>query len=169
MIRSLLISLLLAAPVAAQTVEEAARSNVALGTGLCVDAMLNGSAASTVFGTAGFVYRGVDRGTNSYGVALGVDHYFDAPADTAKVKVMELTNHPGLCQVYTTHLDETEMARVVSGVLYQKHPGTTAKGFSEWIVRQGENLPLIVTVSSIGTSHRYETPGTVTVTMGFPG
>jgi len=37
------------------------------------------------------------------------------------------------------------------------------------LIREGDALPLIVQTDTIGTNHRYEAPGTVRVTMSFPG
>ena len=168
MIRAAALLLALAAPATAQTFPEAVRLNAALATSLCLDAMLTGSAPAPLFTSAGFTYRAIDRGVNSNGVKLGLDHYFDAPADTAKAEVVNPNTHPGLCQVLTTHMTEAEFSQVVAGVIFRKHPGATVRSAREWYVTVGGGLPLIVTVSTI-TRHKYETPGTVIVSMSFPG
>lgn len=157
------------APAGAQSLSEAARANVALATSLCADAMLAGMSADMLFRNAGFVYRAVDRGVNSYGVALGLDHYFDAPANTAKAEVGAPRGHPQICMVTSGHMTEIDLGSIVAGVLFQKYPGTIPSGVNTWSVRAGNALPLIVSVDTIGTNHRYEAPGTVRVSMSFPG
>ena len=74
MIRATLLALLATLPAKAQTFEEAVRANVWLATSLCTDAMIIGTPPATLFGAAGFVYRGIDRGVNSYGIAQGISH-----------------------------------------------------------------------------------------------
>lgn len=166
---ALLLTLLVAAVTArAQSFEDAVRANIALATRTCVTAMFAGTPAETLFVPAGFAYRGVDRGTNDYGVDLGTGHYFDAPAGTAKVEVPAIGQHPGLCTVTTTHLQETPFAALIAAVLLDQYPGMQTTGRHQWTIRQGNGLPLIVSVNTIDR-HRYEAPGTVQVSMSFPG
>mgnify|MGYP006879680505 CR=1 FL=1 len=131
--------------------------------------MLNGTSANAIFGNSGFVYRGVDRGVNSYGVTLGRAHYFDAPADTVKTQVANPNGHPGICSVYTPHLPEAELSGIVANLLFRKFPRLESRGTNQWVIRQGTHLPLIVSIRTISSDHRYEAPGTVQVSMSFPG
>lgn len=152
----------------AQSLEEAVRANVALATRTCVTAMFSGTPPEMLFTPAGFTYRAVDRGTNDYGVDLGTGHYFDAPADTAKAEVPNIGGPAGLCKVTTTHMKEVPFAALVAAVIFERYPGAQTSGLHQWTVRQGQRLPLIVAVRTVDR-HRYEAPGTVEVSMGFPG
>ncbi len=156
-------------PASAQTFDQAVRSNIALAISLCVDVMFGAATPAAAFVNAGFAYRGIDRGVNSYGIARGTGHYFDAPANTTKAQVLDPNQHPGLCSVFTTHMGEAEVATLIRQVLFIKNPGTQVRGPTEWFMQQGSGLPLIVTVNTIGTNNRYEAPGTVQVSMVFPG
>lgn len=169
--RLTLIACLITAPLAAQgqSFEDAVRANVALATTLCAKAMMQGASPSTVFGNAGFVYRGVDRGVNEYGISRGTGHYFDAPAQTAKAEVMNPDGHPALCTVSTTHMTQSELSSLVASVLHRDFSGVEPQGADQWFIRNHTGLPLIISTSTIGTNHRYEAPGTVTVGMSFPG
>jgi hypothetical protein len=153
----------------AQTFDEAVRANLSLATTLCLQTMIQRVPPAAAFGGAGFVYRGVDRGVNSFGVALGLDHYFDAPADTARAEVDEPNGTAGLCQVYSTHLAEAELAAIVGGALAALYPATQMRSPTEWSIPTPSGLPLIVTTETIGTNNRYEAPGTVRATMVYPG
>lgn len=153
----------------AQTFDEAVRANLSLATTLCLQTMIQRIPPTTAFVGAGFVYRNVDRGVNDYGVALGLDHYFDAPADTARAEVDEPNGTAGLCQVYSTHLTEGELAAIVGGTLAAFYPATQMRSPTEWSIPTPSGLPLIVTTETIGSNNRYEAPGTVRATMVYPG
>lgn len=161
-----------AAAASAQTApsfDEAVRANVALATSLCARTMIEGTRPSTVFGNAGFVYRGVDRGVNNFGITLNPSHYFDAPAETAKAEVMNPNAHAGLCTVYTTHMTQADLNSLVAAVLFRDFRGVQPQADGQWIIQTQGGLPLIVSTNTIGTNNRYETPGTVSVGMTFPG
>ncbi|MGS4945047.1 hypothetical protein ACVDG3_06170 [Meridianimarinicoccus sp. RP-17] len=165
-----LVAALASAPMASsQSFEDAVRANVALAVTLCTNGMMSGSSASSLFGSSGFAYRAIDRGTNDHGVALGVDHFFDAPAETAKAEVMAADGPMGLCKVLTRHLGEDAVRQIVSNALWPEYAGAELRGPNEWIVRGAAELPLIITLRTIADNHRYEAPGTVEVSMAFPG
>ncbi len=164
-----LTALLLGAPAQAQSSDEAVRANVWLATSLCADAMIGGAPPSSLFGPAGFVYRGVDRGVNDFGIARGTGHYFDAPVGTAKAEVLDPNGRTGLCYVSTTHLAEAEFASLVAGAVFQKYPNTRTSSPTQWSIPTASGLSLIVSVTTIGNNNRYEAPGTVRVSMSFPG
>lgn len=158
-----------AGPSRAQTVEEAARSNVGLSVRLCMDVMLRQIPPQQLFGTAGFAYEGIDRGINTYGVALGVDHYYLAPADTAKAQVNDPTGGNGICQVLTTKLTQADVQTLVVEIVQQTYPqAQLERGPDYMAVRNLSQLPLILNISTI-TRHRYEAAGTIQVSMSFPG
>ncbi len=153
----------------AQTFKEAVQMNVGLATTLCLEVMIRRTPAVTAFGNAGFVYRSADRGVNNYGVALGPDHYFDAPADTVKAELDTPNDIAGICQVLTTHLSETELTEIVAETIFRVYPGARVQGPNQWFIDTPSGLPLIVGTDTIGTNHRYEVPGTVRVGMSYPG
>ena len=153
---------------AAQSFEEAVRANTQLATNLCIQVMIQRTAPRDAFEGAGFGYRSIDRGVNDYGVALGFDHYFEAPASTAKAEVDD-PGAAGLCMVMTTHLAEADLAQIVAAELFRDYPGAEVRSETEWSVATPSGLPLIVSTDTIGTNHRYEEPGTVRVTMSYPG
>jgi hypothetical protein len=168
MIRPAILLAVTATAAQAQTFEDAVRANTQLATGLCLQVMIQRAAPRQVFSAAGFTYRAEDRGVNDHGAALGLDHYFDAPAGTAKAETDD-PDGAGLCMVMTPHLSEPALAQIVAGELFRLHPGTQARGAAEWSVPTSSGLQLIVTTDTIGTNHRYEDPGTVRVSMVFPG
>lgn len=162
------LSLILPAALAAQTVLEAAAANVGLATQLCLRHMLERTAPASLFTQAGFVYRQTDRGTNRHGIHRGYGHYFDAPAQTAKIEVPRADQFAGLCTVTSSQMSEPQLASIVGGVVLRSYPNVEVRSPTEWIVRVGTNLPLIVSTTTI-QRHRYEAPGTVSVSMVFPG
>ena len=168
MFRASLLVLLAALPAHGQSFDEAVRANVALATRTCITAMFSRTPPEALFLQAGFTYRGVDRGVNDFGVRLGTSHYFDAPADTAKAEVPNIGAPAGLCTVTTTHMLEVPFAALVAQTVLSQDPRAQTTGLHQWTLRQGNGLPLIVSVSTI-TRHRYEAPGTVEVSMSFPG
>lgn len=173
MIRWALISLLtLAQPVLAQqgvTLRDAAQANVTGLTYWCVEVMFRRAQAAQAFPAAGFTYRKVDRGVNEYGIHRGSSHYFDAPANTAHAEVDDTSRPAGLCTVYTTHLNQADMAAIVGRTLYQYFPTTEQFSPTSWHISLDGGLPLIIELSTIQNNHRYETPGTVRVSMTYPG
>ncbi len=152
----------------AQSLQEATRANVALASQLCLNVMLHQVVPQQAFGTAGFVYRGIDRGINDYGVALGIDHFYEAPSDTAKVEVTNPTGPNGLCKVLTAHMPEAELRGLVTAIIMQIYPQASISQQPEMIVRNISPLPLLVSTNTI-TRHRYEAAGTVQVSFYFPG
>lgn len=166
---AIVIALISAQLAAAQSFEEAVRANAALALRLCTQAMIDGTSSAAVFAPAGFAYRSIDRGVNSYGIALGLDHYWDAPADTVKVSVANPDGHPGLCQVLTTHLTQPALDALLRETLFQTHPGARMGSENSIMIDTPSGLPLIITTRTITNNHRYEPPGTVEVTMGYPG
>jgi hypothetical protein len=166
---SVLFAAALSLPAAAQTFEEAVRINTAAMIGLCLQVMIDRAPPSTALSGAGLTYRAEDRGVNDFGVHRGTGHYFDAPADTAKIEVDAPDRIAGICQVYTRHMDQNELSQIVSNRLFQTYPGTRVRDQNQWVVERPGALPLIVTTRTIGDNHRYETPGTVQVTMSYPG
>lgn len=153
----------------AQTFDEAARMNFALATDRCLDVMIARNLPNASFSQAGFAYRGVDRGINSYGVHRGVDHFFDAPAETARATVDAPDRIAGICSVLTTHMPETAAAAIVQQTILRQFPNAQINSPTQWSVRRADGLPLIISTRTIGTNHRYEKPGTVQVSMSYPG
>lgn len=172
MIRLALISLLaLTQPVLAQqtvTLRDAAQANVSGLTYWCVEVMFRRAQAALAFPNAGFTYRAVIRGVNEYGVDRGIGHYFDAPAETAHAQVDDPNRPAGLCSVYTTQLNQSEVAAIVGRTLRQYYPAARQSGAASWSITANGGLPLLIDISTIQNS-RYETPGTVQVTMSYPG
>ena len=170
---AILTTLAIASQAAAQNIapsfEVAVQTNFALATDLCMQTMLSGAPPSGIFTAAGFIYRAADRGVNQFGVDLGSGHYFDAPAETAKAEVINPNTHPGLCTATTRHLDQAAAAQLIGAMILQRFPTTDASQPNQWIVRGQGPLPLIISIGTIGTNHRYEQPGTVQVSMTFPG
>lgn len=173
MIRLALISLLaLAQPVLAQqgvTMRQAAQGNVTGLTYWCIEVMFRRAQAAQAFPAAGFTYRKVDRGVNQYGVHRGSGHYFDAPANTAHAEVDDTSRPAGYCSVYTSHLTQAEVAATVGRTLFQYYPTTEQFSPTSWSVSLNGGLPLIIQLSTIQNNHRYETPGTVQISMSYPG
>jgi hypothetical protein len=130
--------------------------------------MIQRTTPRDAFGNSGFVYRAIDRGVNDYGIALGLDHYFDAPASTAKAEVDD-PGRAGLCMVFSTHLSEVDLGQIVASEVFRLYPGTRPRTEFGWSIPTPSGLPLIVNTDTIGTGHRYEEPGTVRGTMSFPG
>ena len=160
---------LAAAPLQAQSFDEAVRSNTWLATDLCLQVMLDRASPRAVFGAAGFVLRSEYRGVNAYGIDLGYNHYFDAPADTVKAQLPEPDQMAGLCTVMTTHLSEADFAGVVAQAVRTRYPQAEQHSASVIMLRRSPgDLPLIITTRTI-ERHRYEPAGTVEVSMGFPG
>ncbi|WP_187430272.1 hypothetical protein ROLI_007830 [Roseobacter fucihabitans] len=155
-------------PAKGQSFDDAVRANTQLATALCLQVMIDRTIAQTTFGASGFAYRAIDRGTNEHGIALGLDHFFDAPADTVKAEVDFPDRNAGICMVYTTHLAEPAFADIVAATIFQRFPGAQVRGPTEWFISTPSGLPLIVSTSTINR-HRYEAPGTVMVSMGYPG
>ncbi len=152
----------------AQTFDEAVRSNFALATERCLEVMIQRKLPATAFGQAGFVYRGENRGVNEFGIHRGVGHYFDAPADTAHAEVDDPNRVAGICTIYSKHLSPADASALVSALLFAQYPNTKVGGGADWSVPTASGLPLLVGVRTV-TRHRYETPGTVSVSMGYPG
>lgn len=169
MIRAIAMSFLLAVPAAAQTFEEAVRINTSVAISTCLSVMIDRAVPDTAFGAAGFSYRAIDRGVNDYNVALGLDHYFDAPAETVKAEVDRPDGVAGICMVLTTHLDQADLNEIVAATMFQDHPGAQVRDENQWSINTPSGLPLIVSTRTITDNHRYEPPGTVTVSMSFPG
>lgn len=159
---------LAATSVSAQTSVGSVRDNFVLAADLCAQVMLRHSPTSTTFKNAGFTYRAIDRGTNDYGIALGLDHFFDAPGGTVKASVTEPDQIAGLCRVLTTQMAENEAIALVGSLLSQRYPMTQEYGRGEWSIPNGGSQ-LIVTIRTIGTNHRYEAPGTIEISMTYPG
>lgn len=173
MIRLALISLLaLTQPALAQQndpMRDAARANVLGLTYWCAEVMFRRASAAQAFPAAGFTYRVVDRGVNQSGIRRGQSHYFDAPANTAHAEV-DATNRPaGLCRVYTRLLNQPEVEATVGSTLRQYYPTVEQRGPGSWSVRSGGSLPLLIDIYTIGNNNRYESPGTVQVSMTYPG
>ncbi|MGI3169172.1 hypothetical protein ACRARG_08480 [Pseudooceanicola sp. C21-150M6] len=161
--------LALALPAHAQNLREAALNNVAVATRICADVSLRQLAPRPAFTSAGFTYRAENRGVNKYGVNLGYGHYFDAPADTAKAQVAEPDRYAGTCYVYTKHASQGEVEALVMDVLRSAYPNARIeRSNSGTILYNLSPLPLIVSVSTI-SRNRYETDGTISVSMSFPG
>jgi hypothetical protein len=165
-------ALLIAAPnlSLAQTFDEAVRTNVAIATRLCLSVMIDRAGPRDVFEAAAFVYREEDRGTNDFGVDLGSGHYFDAPADTVHVEVPDPDAYAGICTLYTMHLDEAALIDVVSEALFPMFPAAqvrTEPNFS-LMIETASGLPLILQTFTV-ERHRYEAPGTVQLSMSYPG
>lgn len=158
----------LAAPAAGQSLQEAARANVALTARLCMQVMLDRTPAQQLFGAAGFGYRAIDRGTNDHGVDLGTHHYFEAPAETAKAKVDDPAASGTSCTLYTGALPEAEVRHLIQSVIAQAYPQAQVTPGNELAVRNLSDLPLLISPRTI-TRHRYEPEGTVEVFFGFPG
>lgn len=159
----------LSVPAQAQTFEEAVQSNTRLGVALCLQVMIDRTLPRNAFGAAGFTYRADARGVNSYGIDQGFGHYFDAPADTAKAEVNNPDRTAGICTVYTKHLPEPVLASLVGNEIFQRYPSAQTRSATQWSIPTASGLPLIVNTGTIGTRHRYEDPGTVTVSMSYPG
>ena len=156
-------------PAATMTTQEAAQINARLAFSICVQIMIDRVSPRAAFGAAGFTYRAIDRGVNTHGVVLGLDHYFEAPADTAKAKVPNPDQMAGICTVYSKHIPEATLASIVASEAYRRSPATTGRGATQWSIPTSSGLPLIVSVSTITNRHRYEPAGTVQVSMSFPG
>jgi hypothetical protein len=153
----------------AQTFDEAVRTNIWLATQACLDTMISREAANVVFGSADFTYRAFDRGVNEFGIDRGRAHYFEAPAETARAQVDTPDGIAGICHVFSVHLSEAELAAVMRAVVFQSHPGARVREPNQLLIDTPSGLPLIVTTRTVGTNNRYETPGTTTVAMGYPG
>ena len=161
---------LASSPVTGQSFDEAVHSNTWLATDLCLQVMLDRVSPRAVFGAAGFVLRSEHRGVNEYGVDRGFSHYFDAPADTVKAEVPDLDQMSGLCSVTTTHLVEPLFAQVIQQAVLNRYPQAEIRDANQIVLRRFPgDLPLIISIRTIGTNHRYEIPGTVEVSMSFPG
>ncbi|MEM8802040.1 MAG: hypothetical protein AAGF55_05865 [Pseudomonadota bacterium] len=173
MMRLAFIALLIVSqPLLAQqnaTLRDAARGNVLGLTYWCVEVMLNRVIAAQVFPGAGFTYRAADRGVNEYGINRGTGHYFDAPAKTAHARVDDPNRPSGFCSVYTAHLNQAEVEATVAETLRQYFQTAQQRSAASWSVRSANGLPLLIDISTIGNNHRYEAPGTVQVTMVYPG
>ena len=152
----------------AQTLQEAAAANLGLATDLCLQVMIQGADPNAAFTGAGFVYRRVERGVNQFGIDRGAAHYFDAPAETAKGEVDRPTGRAGICFASTGVLEEPSARAIVSASILRAYPGAEQRGAQEWFIRLG-SLPLIVTIGTTGANNQYERPGTVRVTMSYPG
>lgn len=173
-VRMILVALLMtfgvSAPATSQTFDDAVRANVALSTQLCLSIMIDRVSPRAAFAERGFTYREEDRGTNDFGVDLGSGHYFDAPASTAHVEVPDPDAFQGICTVYTVHLDEAALRDVVSAAVFPMFPGArvnTGPDFS-LSIDTASGLPLILQTRTIDRS-RYEEPGTVGLSMSYPG
>lgn len=173
MIRAAVISIvLLATPASAQqtiTMKDAAMGNVSLLSRICMSVMFRQAQNGAAFVNAGYTYRSVDRGVNQYGIHRGVGHYFDAPADTAHAQVDDPNRPAGICSVYTKVLNEGEFTSVVASAIQQFYPTAQRRGPNQWSISQSGGLPLILSISTIGNNHRYEAPGTVQLSMSYPG
>lgn len=163
-------AMMLAGQAAAQSFEEAVRSNTWLAMDLCLQVMLDRVSPAAAFGGAGFVLRSEYRGVNDFGIDQGYGHYFDAPADTVKAQLPEPDRMAGNCAVMTVHMNEPAFADVIRQALQYRYPQAEIRSATQITLRRNpSDLPLIITVSTIGTNHRYEPAGTVQVSMGFPG
>lgn len=173
MIRAVLISLvLLAAPASAQqtiTLKDAAMGNVSLLSRICMSVMFRQAQNGAAFVNAGYTYRSVDRGVNQYGVHRGVAHYFDAPADTAQAEVDDPNRPAGICMVYSKQLNEGEFTSVVASAINQFYPTAQRRGPNQWSISLNGGLPLILSISTIGNNNQYQAPGTVQLSMSYPG
>jgi hypothetical protein len=71
--------------------------------------------------------------------------------------------------VFSTHLSEVDLGQIVASEVFRLYPGTRPRTEFGWSIPTPSGRPLIVNTDTIGTGHRYEEPGTVRVTMSFPG
>lgn len=160
---------LTAAAARSQTFQDAVRANFVLATDLCLNVMIQLTLPATAFSTAGFTYKSVDRGVNQYGIHRGYDHYFDAPADTARAEVDDPNRIAGLCYAFTAHLSLPEASQLVAGLITQRYPTVDSSRPNQWVIRAGQ-LPLIVNISQgSNTAQLASGPGAVSVSMTYPG
>ena len=167
-----LLAIISAAPTTAQqtiTIRDAAFANVSSLTRICVDVMLRRAQNGVAFTSAGYTYRAEDRGVNQYGVHRGTGHYFDAPAGTAQAEVDAADRPAGICSVYTAHLSQAEVAAVVAAALRNFYPFAQQRDAANWRLSQNGQLPLLLSISTVGNNNRYQAPGTVRVSMSYPG
>ncbi len=165
----IILVVLSAAAVRAQTFQDAVRANFVLATDLCLSVMIQRTLPATAFGTAGFTYQTVDRGVNQYGIHRGYDHYFDAPAETARAEVDDPNRIAGLCYAFTAHLSLPEASQLVAGLITQRYPSVDSSRPNQWVIRAGE-LPLIVNISQgSNTAQLAAGPNAVSVSMTYPG
>ena len=155
--------------VKAQEFDYAVRANTSLATALCLDVMIARVLPQPAFEQAGFTYRKDIRPVNSFGVQPSPGHYFDAPTDTAKAQVDAPDRIAGICTVFTKHLNQPDLNKVVSDTILRRFPNVQSRGPGQWSIATQGGLPLLIGTQTIGTNNRFETPGTVSVSMSYPG
>lgn len=141
----LLVSALCAAPATAMTLEEAARTNLALAVSLCLAPAQDGPTRAAAFRTAGFAER-VDRSA----VNSDTTHYFNAPAETVTVELY-YGEMPQDCRAKTGVLGVSEASRVLDQIVPQVYPQYQRKAL------QGPTDPA---TGQPALCVRYEQPGT---------
>ncbi|MEP3334176.1 hypothetical protein [Sedimentitalea sp.] len=107
----------LAAPAAAQTVEEAALANATLALRLCIQPHVQPEMRAQMFRNAGFAEQ-VERSQ----INSDTTHTFTAPANTVEVELYygEMPEH---CQVSSNYLGVTAASPVVDSVVPHFYPG----------------------------------------------
>ena len=140
-----LVSVLSVAPATAMTLEEAARTNLALAVSLCLAPAQDGPTRAAAFRAAGFAER-VDRSA----VNSDTTHFFTAPADTVTVELY-YGEMPQDCRAKTGVLGVSEASRVIDQIVPQLYPQYQRKAL------QGPTNPA---TGQPALCVRYEQPGT---------
>ncbi|MBF9029001.1 hypothetical protein HKCCE3408_01215 [Rhodobacterales bacterium HKCCE3408] len=162
----------------AQSFDEAVRTNVAVAVDVCLRVMTERLVPSETIPPAGFSYRAVDNQATYGGAAQGFTHYYDAPGDTVRIRVIDPDAFRGSCHVETTHLGVDATAAIVESVVAYRRPdaqrqmtGNEAAAMCEiWTIQTGSDAPVAVYMNS-GTQGARGCPedGTARVAMEIPG
>ncbi|MBF9035314.1 hypothetical protein HKCCE2091_13800 [Rhodobacterales bacterium HKCCE2091] len=173
----LAVAVLAGAAAPAQTFDEAVRTNVTVAIDVCLTHMLDRRIPAEVFPPAGFTHRVIDNQAAFGGGASGFSHFYDAPNDTAQVRVIDPERFSGSCGVTTDHLGIAETAALVDSVVAYRSPdaerhtlgNSSAPMCQGWVITTG-GAPISVRMSHPDNSTRgCVEDGTARVVMEIPG